>query len=288
MPSSKKKTNLDIFLYWLFQIKKKKGGDFMTAILNSLETSIDAEKNIFGSFVIEPLEVGQGITLGNSLRRTLLSDLTGFAITGARINDLKHEFAMVEGIREDTLEILLNLKEIVFKPSLILKEKILNPKTKTPLRFTAFLNVKGPCVVTAGMFYLPKNMFQIVNSEKYICTLIDSSNFYLEIDIENGVGYQLVDEVRKKKTPEKISSLRPTTLFVDSLFMPIKKVNFKIKLIHDSLGNIKESLYLEILTNGSITPKRSIQESVKILIQLFYPLLLTLETLSLSSQFLKK
>ena len=81
----------------------------MKPILTCLDTSINAEKNILGSFVIEPLETGQGITLGNSLRRTLLSDLTGFAITGARINNLKHEFATIEGIREDVLEILLNL-----------------------------------------------------------------------------------------------------------------------------------------------------------------------------------
>ena len=96
----------------------------MKAVLNCLETSIDEEKNILSSFLIEPLQTGQGITLGNSLRRTLLADLTGFAITGARINNLKHEFAVVEGIREDILEILLNLKEITLRSSLLLKEKI--------------------------------------------------------------------------------------------------------------------------------------------------------------------
>ena len=171
----------------------------MKTVLNCLDTSVDAEKNILGSFIIEPLETGQGITLGNSLRRTLLSDLTGFAITGARINNLKHEFSIVEGLREDVLEILLNLKEVTFKPSLILKEKIANNGPKIPLKFKAFLNVQGPLIVTAGMFFLPKDAFKIVNPEQYICTIVDNSNFYLEVDIENGVGYQLIDESRKKK-----------------------------------------------------------------------------------------
>ena len=86
--------------------------------LNCIETYINKEKNYYGSFIIEPLEIGQGITVGNALRRTLLSDLTGFAITGVRINDLKHEFALVEGLREDILEVLLNLKEIILRAHL--------------------------------------------------------------------------------------------------------------------------------------------------------------------------
>jgi DNA-directed RNA polymerase subunit alpha len=85
--------------------------------LSCIETYKDKEQNIYGCFLIEPLEVGQGITLGNALRRTLLSDLTSLAITGIRVNNLKHEFASIQGIREDVLEIILNLKEIVFKNS---------------------------------------------------------------------------------------------------------------------------------------------------------------------------
>ena len=85
--------------------------------LYCIENYIDKEQNHFGCFLIEPLEIGQGITLGNALRRTLLSDLSGFAITGLRINNLKHEFAIIEGLREDILEVLLNLKELVFKSS---------------------------------------------------------------------------------------------------------------------------------------------------------------------------
>jgi DNA-directed RNA polymerase subunit alpha len=256
-------------------------------MLNCIETVVDEKKNIKSSFIIEPLETGQGITLGNSLRRTLLSDLNGFAITGVRINNLKHEFAIVEGIREDILEILLNLKDVVFKPSLILREKISTKIDNLPLKFKAFLNVKGPLIVTAGMLYLPKYFFQIINPEQYICTIIDNSNLYLEIDIENGIGYQLSEESSKKNIQEKFSLLKPTTLLVDAIFMPIKKVNYKLKLIHDSYGNIKESLYLEIETNGSITPKRSLQEAIKILINLFYPLLLTPQLSAISVNYSK-
>jgi DNA-directed RNA polymerase subunit alpha len=257
----------------------------MSFFLNCIETSINSEKNISSSFVMEPLEAGQGITLGNSLRRTLLSDITGFAITGVRINNLKHEFSLIEGIREDVLEILLNLKEIVFKPSLILKEKNSNLRKRTPLKFKAFLNVQGPLIVTAGMFFLPKNIFQILNPEQYICSIVDDSNFYLEIDIENGIGYQLVDNASKKDIQEKFSLLRPTTLPVDSIFTPVKKVNFQVKLVHDSYGHIKESLFLEIVTNGSLTPKRSLLEAVKILIHLFYPVLLTPQLSIFSKKF---
>ena len=245
--------------------------------LNCIENYIDNEHNHYGCFLIEPLEIGQGITLGNALRRTLLSDLTGFAITGVRINNLKHEFSTIEGLREDVLEILLNLKEIIFK-------NLFLSKNKKHFELKAFLNVHGPVIVTAGMLNLPKNTLTILNPEQYICTIVDTSDFYLSLDIENGKGYKLTEEARKQKLEKKLSALNPTTLCVDSLFMPIRKVNYKIKLIHDSKGNIKESLVLEITTNSSITPQRSLQEALKILIELFSSLFLTPEFLKMSEK----
>ena len=250
--------------------------------LSCIETYIDKEQNYYGCFLIEPLETGQGITLGNALRRTLLSDLTAFSITGVRINDLKHEFSIIEGLREDVLEVLLNLKEVIFKHSFSSKTE------NTPLKVKGFLNVKGPIIVTAGMFQLPKGMLKIINPNQYICTLVDNSEFYLEIDIENGKGYRLTEENRKKNLNEKIAPARASTLLVDALFMPVKKVNYKIKLIHDSQGNIKESLSLEIVTNGSVTPKRSLYEALKILMNLFYPLFLNFRFSSISSNVLKR
>jgi len=234
--------------------------------LTCIEAYIDKQQNHYGCFVIEPLENGQGITLGNALRRTLLSDLNGFSITGVRINDLKHEFSIIEGLREDILEVLLNLKEIIFKSSFNLKEQNVNLKRK------GFLKIKGPLIVTAGMFKLPKNNLKILNPNQYICTVVDDSELYIEIDIENGKGYRLTEEIRKIENEQIFSVTKPSTLLVDAIFMPVKRVNYKIKLIHDSKGIIKESLAMEIWTNGSISPRRSLQESLKILMELFYPL----------------
>ena len=248
--------------------------------LTCFETYIDKEKNHYGCFVIEPLEIGQGITLGNAIRRTLLSDLTGFSIIGVRINNLKHEFATIPGLREDILEIILNLKEIIFKTSASFQDKNL------PAKLKGFLNIKGPVIITAGMFQLPENIIQILNINQYIGTIVDTSEFYLEIDIENGKGYKLTEETRKKNIQEKMTK-KASTILVDALFMPVKKANYKTKLIHDTKGNIKESLIFEIWTNGSITPKRSIQEALKILLKLFYPLYINSDFLSVSSRLAK-
>jgi DNA-directed RNA polymerase subunit alpha len=253
----------------------------MSALI-CIENSTLEEKNQFGSFLIEPLEIGQGITLGNALRRTLLSDLSGCSITGVRINDIKHEFAIVEGLREDILELILNLKEVIFKSSFFFTKK--NPTGKVK----GFLNIQGPIIITAGMFQLPKNTLKILNPNQYICTLVDKKEIYIEIDIEKGKGYRLSDENRKRIINEELfPTNKGSTLSVDAVFMPIKKVNYKIKLIHDTKGNIKESLNLEITTNGSITPKRGLQESLKILMNLFYPLFLNPDFLLSSSDFLK-
>lgn len=233
--------------------------------LTCIESYIDKENNCYGSFLIEPLDVGQGITLGNALRRTLLSDLVGYGITGVRINNVKHEFITIRGLREDILEILLNLKEIVFKASFssIQKEKF---------HFKGFLNVQGPLIVTAGLLKLPKKELTILNPTQYICTIVEDMEFYLEIDIDAGIGYQLTEEKKRKNITEKFSPSRPSTLLVDGIFLPIRTVNYKVKLIHDTYGNIKESIVFEVVTNGSISPKRSIQEALKILVHLFLPL----------------
>jgi DNA-directed RNA polymerase subunit alpha len=250
--------------------------------LTCIETYIDKDQNHYGCFIIEPLENGQGITVGNALRRTLLSDLNGFAITGVRINDLKHEFSIIEGLREDILEVLLNLKEIIFKTSFSIIEN------KEKLKVKGFLKIKGPIIVTAGMFQLPKNNFKILNPNQYICTIVDNSELYIEIDIENGKGYKLIEEIRKYENQQNSSLTKPSTLIIDAIFMPVKRVNYKIKMIHDTKGNIKESLTLEVWTNGTISPRRSIQESLKILMNLFYPLFVDDNFMNLSLKNLAK
>lgn len=240
--------------------------------LTCLENVVRDNSEHSSCFLIEPLEVGQGITIGNSLRRTLLSDLSGYAITGVRINNLKHEFSTIHGIREDVLETLLNLKEVVLKDSTQLKIR-----NDSQIALKGYLNVKGPMVVTAGMFQLPKGLVTIVNPQQYICTLVRPCELYMEIDIERGKGYQLVEESRKTKISEKFFPDRPTTILVDSLFIPVRKINFKLRLIHDTKGNLKESLLVEITTNGSLTPQRALQEALKILMDGFYSLFLSTE-----------
>jgi DNA-directed RNA polymerase subunit alpha len=248
--------------------------------INILESHFNEKENYFTSFLIEPLDIGQAITLGNSLRRSLLSDLTTYGLTGVRINNLTHEFAIIEGSREDVLEILLNLKEIKFKTSYL--------PTKFGKKFTAYLNVQGPLVVTASMFLLPPDFATILNPKQYICTITDDSNLYIELDIERGKGYTLIEEKAKNNIKERFYPTRPSTLLVDSLFMPVKKVNYKIKLIHDSRGNIKESLILEITTNGTITPKRALQEALKNLLDLFVTVMGSPDFLTISSEVAKK
>jgi DNA-directed RNA polymerase subunit alpha len=234
--------------------------------LNLIENLNKTAELNFNSFVIEPLDVGQGITLGNALRRILISDITGFGIYGTRINNLKHEFSNIQGVREDVLEIMLNLKEIIIKNSFSLLNRH-NNYEKFPLKFKGYLNVKGPCVVTAGLFNLPKSFLSILNPNQYICTIEDNSELYIEIDIKHGKGYLLGNY-------ENSIVDTSNTLLIDSIFTPVKRVNFKVKLITDSYGNIKESLILDISTNGSITPKRALKESLKILLNLTYPLLI--------------
>ena len=131
-------------------------------------------------------------------------------------------------------------------------------------------------------------MLKIINPNQYIGTIVDNSELYLEVDIEKGKGYRLTDQKNKKENDAKLSNVQPATLAVDAIFMPVKKVNYKIKLIHDSQGNIKESLVLEIWTNGSITPKRSLQEGIKILMNLYYPLLITPNFLNISTEFSRR
>lgn len=237
----------------------------MTSI-NCIENFIDKNYNHYSSFLIQPLEKGQGITLGNSLRRTLLSDITGFSATAVKINNVPHEFVSIPGVREDILEILLNLREIVFKD-------VFNTQLDRYSRSViyGFLHIKGPILVTAGMLKLPKNTLEVINPNLHLCSIIDNSEIFLEIKIENGKGSVLSNQ-DKQKSDIKNGSIS-NLLFLDTIYSPIKRVNYQIRIIHDSKGNLKESLILEILTNGSITPKRALQESIKILLNLFYPLI---------------
>nr|YP_010945804.1 RNA polymerase alpha subunit [Ulnaria ulna]WGN98794.1 RNA polymerase alpha subunit [Ulnaria ulna] len=210
----------------------------------------------YGQFLINDLQPGQGITIGNHLRRVLLGDLEGTAISAVRIVGIRHEFATIPGVREDILEILLNLKGIVIKSN-----------TKD-IKFGR-LKVQGPLVVTADLISLPTGL-EIVNKNHYIATISSSINLEIEFKIEHGTGYKLASQMF---VDEDKSFLQ-----IDSIFMPVQKVNFKIENVYDNENSITERLFIEIWTNGSIKPIDALKKACQIIINLFTSLIETKNT----------
>ena len=207
----------------------------------------------YGQFLINDLKSGQGITIGNQLRRVLLGDLGGNAISAVRIVGIRHEFATIPGVREDILEILLNLKGIVIKSN-----------TKD-IKFGR-LKVQGPLVVTADLIELPPGL-EIVNNNHYITTISSSTILEMEFKIEYGTGYRLASQLFAEKDKNFLQ--------MDTIFMPVQKVDFKIENIYDTENNITERLFLEIWTDGSLTPIEAIKKSSELIINLFTSLINT-------------
>jgi DNA-directed RNA polymerase subunit alpha len=200
-----------------------------------------------GQFVINSLKSGQGITIGNQLRRVLLGDLGGMAISAVRIAGVSHEFSTIPGVREDILEILLNLKGVVLK---------------SKLKDTQFgrLKIQGPTVITADFIQLPDGM-EIVNPNHYIATLSTSNIIEIEFKFEYGTGYQLATQTFSEELNNYLQ--------LDTVFMPVQKVDFKIENVYDTNNNSNERLFLDIWTNGSISPNEAIESASKIIIDLF-------------------
>jgi len=214
-----------------------------------------------GQFVINSLKPGQGITIGNQLRRVLLGDLGGIAISAVRIAGITHEFSTIPGVREDILEILLNLKGIVFKSKI------------QDIQFGR-LKVQGPSVITADLIQLPQNV-EIVNPNHYIATISTSNILEIEFKFEYGIGYRLatqtfVDEV-------------DNYLQLDTIFMPVQKVDFKIENVYDTANNISERLFIDIWTNGSLSPNDALESAAQIIIDLF-TLLINNKTMNENNQ----
>jgi len=206
-----------------------------------------------GQFLINSLRPGQGITIGNQLRRVLLNDLGGVAISAVRIAGVSHEFSTIPGVREDILEILLNLKGIVFKSN-----------TKT-VQFGR-LKIQGPVVVTADLIQLPSNL-EIVNPNHYIMTISTPNIIELEFKFEYGTGYKLASQTFSEDTTND------NYLQLDTIFMPVQKVDFKIENVYDNANNISERVFLDIWTNGSISPSKAFKSAAQITIDLFNLLL---------------
>jgi DNA-directed RNA polymerase subunit alpha len=204
-----------------------------------------------GQFVINSLRPGQGITIGNQLRRVLLGDLGGVAISAVRIAGITHEFSTIPGIREDILEILLNLKGIVFK-------------SKTKNTQYGRLQIQGPRVITADLIQLPSDL-EIVNPNHYIATISTSNILEIEFKFEYGTGYKLSAQAFSDETENYLQ--------LDTIFMPVQKVDFKIENVYDTANNISERLFLDIWTNGSISPNDALESAAQIIIDLFVLLL---------------
>ncbi|GAA0678053.1 MULTISPECIES: DNA-directed RNA polymerase subunit alpha [Clostridium] len=207
-----------------------------------------SEDGSYGKFVVEPLERGYGITLGNALRRILLSSLPGVAATSVKIDGVLHELSTVQGVKEDVTEIILNIK------ALALTMTGEGPKT-------IYIDAQGPGEVT-GADIKTDGDIEVINKDLHIATLDTDGKLYMEITINNGRGY--VSQTRNKTDDLPISSIA-----VDSIYTPVKRVNFTVE--NTRVGQISDydKLILEIWTNGTIKTEEAISLSAKILIEHF-------------------
>lgn len=206
-------------------------------------TKIDENKD-YGKLVIEPLERGYGTTLGNSLRRVLLASLPGAAVTSINIDGVLHEFDTVPGVREDVMQIILNIKGIAVK-SYVEDEKIIE------------LDVEGPAEVTAGDI-LTDSDIEIVNPDHYLFTIGEGSSLKATMTVNSGRGYVPADENKKDNAPVG-------TLAVDSIYTPVTKVNYQVEPARVGSNDGFDKLTLEILTNGTIIPEDALGLSARIL-----------------------
>ncbi len=205
------------------------------------------EGNNYGKFELEPLERGFGTTLGNALRRVLLSSLPGDAIVAVRIDGVLHEFQTLEGIIEDVTTIVLNLKRVVIKKN-------------TDELVTVKINAKGEGVLTAA--YLESQpTIEVMNKDQVICTLAEGAKLNMEVTIGRGKGYLIAEEV-KKNLPE----LKVDTIAIDGIYSPIERVNYEVEKTRVGQDNSYDKLILEVYTKGSISPQEAIEQAASILI----------------------
>lgn len=219
--------------------------------------------NFFGKFEFKPLEPGYGITVGNALRRILLSSLEGYAISSIRIDGVKHEFDTIPGVKEDVTNIILNLKKVDLKQ---IVEDTENEK--------ATITVSGQEVFKAGDIGKALNGFEVLNPDQVICHLDPGASFQLDITINKGRGWVPAEE---NSSPADAIDV----IAIDSIYTPIKNVKYTVENFRVDQKTDYEKLIIEITTNGSILPKDALKEAAKILIyhfMLFSDEKITLET----------
>ncbi len=203
-----------------------------------------SDDQTYGKFVVEPLERGYGTTLGNSLRRVLLSSLPGAAVSSIKIQGVLHEFSTVPGVLEDVPEIILNIKDIA-------------AKIHTDEPVTLLIDVEGPQVLTAGDIVTGLDV-EIVNKDLYIATINEDGRLYMELELEKGRGYVVAEKNKKEGQPVGV-------IPVDSSFTPVKKVNFHVT--NTRVGQITDydKLILEVWTNGTMDADEATSLGAKIL-----------------------
>ncbi|MBC6492357.1 DNA-directed RNA polymerase subunit alpha [Flavihumibacter stibioxidans] len=201
-------------------------------------------------FEFRPLEPGYGVTIGNALRRVLLSSLEGFAIVGIRIEGAEHEFATIKGVTEDLTDIILNLKQVRFKK--VVDTEVSNEKI--------VLHIKGKSEFTAGMIQEGTQSFQIMNPEQLICTMDPSAKLEIELTIGKGRGYVPADENKQKDAPLGF-------IPIDSIYTPIKNVKYSVENTRVEQRTDFEKLIMDVATDGTIHPEEAVKQASRILIQ---------------------
>lgn len=207
-----------------------------------------SEDGTYGKFVVEPLERGFGNTLGNSLRRVLLSSLPGVAVTSVKIDGVMHEFSTIPGVKEDVTEIVLNLKSLI-------------ARLETDEAKTIFMRKKGPCELKAGDIPFDGEI-EILNPDLHIATLNEDADLCMELVIDKGRGYVSADK-NKKEMQDHTLGVIP----IDSIYTPVLKVNYNVE--NTRVGQITDydKLSIEVWTNGVIDAKEAISLSAKILME---------------------
>ena len=213
--------------------------------IETLELSADGT---YGKFVMEPLERGYATTLGNSMRRVLLSTLPGAAVTTIKVDGIVHEFSTIPGVKEDVTEIILNIKGLI-------------PKLYCDGTKTVYINAEGPCVVTGASIKCDSEV-EILNPDLYIATLDEGAKLDIEMTVEKGRGYA---QAEQNKPAQSVIGVIP----VDSIFTPIVKANFVVDNTRVGKVTDKGRLTLEVWTNGSIKANEAVSLSAKILIEHF-------------------
>ena len=209
--------------------------------IETIEISDDAK---FGKFVVEPLERGYGTTLGNSLRRILLSSLPGAAVTNIQIDSVLHEFSTIDGVVEDVTAIILNIKKLALK--------LYSEEDKT-----IEIDVKGPAVVTAADIIFDSDV-EILNPDLYICTVSEGGHFHVRLTAKKGRGYARAEHNKKDDMPIGVLS-------VDSIYTPVSRVNYQVENTRVGQKDTFDKLTLDVWTDGSISPEEAVSLAARIL-----------------------